>query len=266
MPRITMGWRGVWGLLLCLGPLLAGATEKVVDLPTRPGVTQRLLVDAPAQPQGVAILFAGGHGGLQIAADGQLGWGRGNFLVRSRALWGQKDWVTVLVDAPSDRQGSGFLSGFRQTPEHQADITAVMQWLRSQYVLPIWLVGTSRGTQSVGFLATELGGPARPDGIALTATILQDPRGRAVPAMPLQNLRMPVLVVHHEDDACKHCRFSDMPALMTRLEAVPTRQLMTFTGGADRGDPCEAMAHHGFNGLEADVVAKMSAWMRSARR
>jgi hypothetical protein len=29
--------------------------------------------------------------------------------------------------------------------------------------------------------------------------------------------------------------------------------------------PCDAMAYHGFNGLEADVVSKITAWMRAAQ-
>ena len=34
-----------------------------------------------------------------------------------------------------------------------------------------------------------------------------------------------------------------------------------FDGGINVGDPCEARAHHGFNGIEADVVAKIAAWI-----
>jgi hypothetical protein len=36
---------------------------------------------------------------------------------------------------------------------------------------------------------------------------------------------------------------------------------MTFSGGVSRGDPCEAMAYHGFNGLEKDVVGKIAEWI-----
>jgi hypothetical protein len=27
------------------------------------------------------------------------------------------------------------------------------------------------------------------------------------------------------------------------------------------GDPCEARAHHGFNGIEDDMVARIAAWI-----
>ena len=42
---------------------LAQASQKVVDIPTRPGVTQRLVYLAPEGPKASVILFAGGHGG-----------------------------------------------------------------------------------------------------------------------------------------------------------------------------------------------------------
>lgn len=98
----------------------------------------------------------------------------------------------------------------------------------------MWLVGTSRGTQSVAYLAATLAGDDAPDGLVLTATVLTDPRGRPVP---------------------------DMLRLMEKLAALPRKQLLTFAGGNNVGDPCEARAYHGFNGLEAEVVARIAEWM-----
>jgi hypothetical protein len=36
---------------------------------------------------------------------------------------------------------------------------------------------------------------------------------------------------------------------------------LSFKGGENRGDPCEAFAYHGFNGLERDVVGQIAAWI-----
>jgi hypothetical protein len=235
--------------------------QRVVDIPTRPGVSQRMLVLSPQDPKAAVILFAGGHGGLQIFPNGSFKWGEGNFLVRSRQLFADHGLLVVVVDAPSDRQSFPYLSAFRQRPEHVADIKAVIAWVREQAKVPVWLVGTSRGTQSAAYAAIELSGPEGPDGLALTSTILTDDKGRAVPDMPLGKLRIPVLVVHHEQDGCSHCRFSDVPGLMEELGGVPKKQLLSFKGGENRGDPCEAFAYHGFNGLEREVVAQISNWM-----
>lgn len=249
----------VW--LIGLSTALAQTPQKVVDIPTRAGVTQRMIVLAPPEPKAAVVLMAGGHGGLQISPNGSMKWGEGNFLMRTRQQFADQGLLVAVVDAPSDRQTLPFLNGFRQTPEHVADIQAVIAWLRDSAKVPVWLVGTSRGTQSATYIATELSGALAPDGLVLTSTILTDPKGRPVTAMPLGKLKLPVLVVHHEQDGCVHCSFSDMPAMMDKLVNTPRRQLLTFTGGNNKGDPCDAFAYHGFNGLETEVVRQTAAWI-----
>lgn len=248
-------------ILLLAIPFWAQAEAQWVEIPTRPGVTQGVLTLSSAAPKAAVIIFAGGHGGLQISPDGSFAWGKGNFLVRTRQLFADQGLFVVIVDAPSDRQTPPFLSGFRQTPEHQQDIQALISWVRHKTHLPIWLIGTSRGTQSAAHLAIQLAGPEGPDGLVLTSSILSDNKGRPVPAMALEQLRIPTLVIHHEADGCAHCAFAEIPALMAKLEQAPRKQLLSFTGGISRGDPCEAFAHHGFNGQEAEVVKQISAWI-----
>ncbi|MDO8958954.1 MAG: alpha/beta hydrolase [Rhodocyclaceae bacterium] len=248
-------------LALHLAQAQAQIATGVVDIPTRPGVTQRLLVLPVQDPRAAVILFAGGHGGLQITSNGAFKWGENNFLIRTRQLFADQGLLVIVVDTPSDRQSGPFLSGFRQLPEHAEDIKAVIAWARKQAPVPVWLVGTSRGTQSAAFVATRLDGQEGPDGLVLTATILTDNKSRPVPALPLDQLRIPVLVVHHEQDGCSHCSFNDVPSLMDRLGGSPRKQLLSFKGGENRGDPCAALAYHGFNGLERDVVAQIAAWI-----
>jgi pimeloyl-ACP methyl ester carboxylesterase len=255
---------GVWLAVLALSvlpPAQAQETQKVVDIPTRAGVTQRMVVLTPAEPKAAVVLLAGGHGGLQIFPGGSFKWGDGNFLVRTRSLFAAQRLMVAVLDAPSDRQRPPYLGGFRQTPEHVEDVKAVIAWLRETAKVPVWLVGTSRGTQSAAFVATQLGAPEGPDGIVLTSTILVDPSSRAVPEMPLPRIGVPVLVVHHEQDGCKLCAYADMPLLMDKLRSVPRKELLVFRGGISQGDPCEAMAHHGFNGIEGEVVQRIAAWL-----
>ena len=172
--------------------LTQAQTPRVVDVPTRTGVTQRFLLLQPEQAQqtkAAVILFAGGDGGVQLAADGAIGGMRGNFLVRTREMFTAQGLAVAVIDAPSDRQMQPFLAGFRQTREHVEDVKQVIAWLRSELKLPVWLIGTSRGTQSAAYIGTQLT-PAEggPDGLVLTASILLDKRGRPVPGMALGQL------------------------------------------------------------------------------
>jgi pimeloyl-ACP methyl ester carboxylesterase len=252
--------------VLFLAAVISGGAQtvtafEVIDIPTRVGITQRFLYHAPPEPKAAVILYAGGHGGLQIADNGSLGWGSGNFLVRSRQLFADQGFRVVVIDAPSDRQSAPFLGGSRQRAEHASDVQAVIAWLREKAPQPVWLVGTSRGTQSAAYVATQLLDGGGPDGIVLTATILADRRSRPVTDMPLEKVRIPVLVVHHEQDACRVTLMSDMPRLMEKLAANPRKELMAFTGGVNHGNACEGRAHHGFNGIEREVVEKIAAWI-----
>ena len=251
-------------LLLVTASAASAQSPQIVDVPSRPGVTQRIFVITPGKPKAAVILFAGGDGGLTLEADGRIPKLAENFLVRSRQLFAEQGLTTVVIDAPSDKQSPPFLSGYRQTDDHVADVKAVIAWLRQQSRIPVWLIGTSRGTQSVAHIATRLpvveGGP---DGIVLTSTIVSDPRSRAVPDMALDRLRIPVLVAHHREDGCRVCLFSDVPRLMERLTTPPRKELLVFDGGISTGDPCEARAHHGFNGIEREVVTRIAAWLSS---
>ncbi|UCU98695.1 alpha/beta hydrolase [Acidovorax radicis] len=258
--------------LICIAALalsftaMAQQQPTVVDLPTRPGVTQRMLVITPPEPKAAVILLAGGHGGLQIFQNGAFKWGEGNFLVRSRQLFADKGLMAVVVDAPSDRQRPPFLNGFRQTEEHAADLKATIAWAKATAKVPVWLVGTSRGTQSAAYAATVLQGADAPDGVVLTATILTDDKQRPVTAMALEKIQVPVLVVHHQQDGCAHCAYTEVPGLMGKLTHARRSQLITTTGGKNQGDACAAFAHHGFNGLEADVVGQIADWILAPAR
>lgn len=241
----------------------AQSGEQVIDLPTRTGVTQRLLVLEPPAPKAVVALFAGGHGGLQIGRFGYITSLGGNFLVRTRAQWVTHGLVTVVVDAPSDRQSPPYLGEYRQREEHAADVSAIIDWARKKYGVPVWLVGTSRGSESAAFVATRRPRPAGPDGVVLTASVVGD-KDYAINRLALENIRIPVLLAGHQDDACPHTAYNDMPAVLDQLVNTPRKQLLGFVGGNTRGDPCQAASHHGFSGIEADVVGQISAWILQA--
>ncbi|MGZ5152328.1 MAG: alpha/beta hydrolase, partial [Burkholderiales bacterium] len=87
-------------LLLAMSPVIA--EDKVIDIPTRSGVTQRFLLIPAPDAKAAVVLFAGGHGGLQLDQAGNARWGNNNFLVRSARLFASHDLTVAVIDAPSD--------------------------------------------------------------------------------------------------------------------------------------------------------------------
>jgi hypothetical protein len=150
---------------------------------------------------------------------------------------------------------------FRESDDHVSDVVGVIEWARAKWGKPVWLVGTSRGTQSAAYVAAStLGTRDSPDGVVLSSSILA--RSRRDPGTPVQErgidkLRVPVLVVHHEGDPCPICA----PSLLRELRLPAQGKLVMESGGVSTGEPCEPFSHHGYNGIEGAVVADISAFI-----
>ncbi len=255
-----------WGLGLlllagCTG--LRAQTAEVHDLPTRDQVTQRVLWVQAAEPKAIMVVLPGGHGGLQISAEGRIGWGETIFFVRNREALARRGVHVVLVDAPSDRPAPQYLNGHRQRPDHVTDLRAVIRWVRARSGLPVWLVGFSRGTQSAAHYAHVLAdADDAPDAVVLAATIVADrPPGRPVADMPLERIRVPALWVHHEGDTCEYCPFDQVKASVGRMTNAPRTGLLSYTGGTDHPDRCGPLGHHGFRQLESRVEQDVIDWL-----
>src|SRR4051794_19180026 len=82
-PAIMTLHRALCFLALLVAMDTAIAQERIVDVPTRLGVTQRFLLIPTADAKAAAVLFAGGNGGLQFNDAGGVRSGRNNFLVRT---------------------------------------------------------------------------------------------------------------------------------------------------------------------------------------
>ena len=87
---------------LLAGPAVA-AEPALVKLKTPRGAEQAFILIKPDKPPTASvILFAGGHGALQLKSATSMGWGAGNFLVRSRDNFVAQGFTVAVVDAPSD--------------------------------------------------------------------------------------------------------------------------------------------------------------------
>jgi dienelactone hydrolase len=237
--------------------------DEVVTLPTRAGVTQSYMLVPPrgASPKVIALMFPGSFGQLHLPTDGTLPqWGRkGNFLVRARDLFRDNDVGVAILDAPSDHQREGLTDGVRLSSEHFTDVQAVVRDLRSRYPgAKIMLVGTSRGTLSAAYVGRAMG-PAI-DGVIETSSLFTGSGGRggssSLGNFDWDAIKVPLLFVHHENDACASCPYTWAKHLTERYPLITVRG-----GSPPESDPCEAMSAHGYIGKEAETVAAIKGWM-----
>lgn len=226
----------------------AARAEDTIDLPTRPGVTQSIRFTGVAHPVASLILLPGGYGALRTVSN--------NFLVRVAPNFAALAFNVAVLDTPSDQPG-GMPDGFRMGEAHATDIAAVVAFLRQRATVPVWLVGTSRGTVSAASVGVRLG-PSRVAGVVLTSTVWAGSIGQ----VPLEQLRVPTLLVHNRDDGCRESPFDDAALGLNRLTGAPAKEAIAVSGGKQRSGPCEALSPHGYYGIEDQVVPLVAAWIK----
>lgn len=252
------------GLAALALSMSAQAQEERVTLPTRPGVSELVLVTPPAAaPVASVILFTGGDGVLFGRNNaGELRLKGQNFLIRSRQKFAAAGFLVASVDVPSDHAGG--LAGFRNSPEHAEDIAVLIAYLRQRANLPVWLIGTSMGTISAASVAARLksGGP---DGIVLTSSIVVQSRQVAPigAIVAVDQITQPTLFVHNKDDACMITPFNSVAPLMEKFTQARKKELIAVSGGSPpQSEACEALSRHGYIGIEDEVVGDIARWIK----
>jgi pimeloyl-ACP methyl ester carboxylesterase len=235
----------------------------VTDIPLVGGATQRVLRMQPTgTPRAALILFSGGDGVLKIEGNGTIG-RPGNFLVRTRQQWVDKGFAVVIPDTTSDHpQG---LFGVRLTSAYADEVSKVVELTRTQTKAPVWLVGTSQGTNAAANAATVLT-HGEIAGLVLTSTLTRPgPRPELKETVfdaNLQAIVVPTLIVANNDDRCILTPPSDVPKLKAALTHAKVVAVVTVSGGAPpKSQPCDALSPHGFYGIEAQVVDEIATWI-----
>lgn len=250
-------------LIVALWCSLAGtaafATEEVLTIPTRSGVTLSYLLvqDKSVAPKIIVISFVGDYGVIDLLKSAPSRFGpTANFLVRTRSQFADADMVDAIVDSPSDRLPAGMTDAFRLGPEHLADLRALIADLKKRFPnAQVDLLGTSRGTVSAAALAAKLSDSVQ--GAVLSSPALKrDGMGEALSRFDFTTIRIPVLIVHHRDDRCV-----SSPYRMAE-QLGKTYSLVSVSGGdPPQAGPCDPLSPHGFFGREAPVVQAMKDWM-----
>ena len=82
----------------------------------------------------------------------------------------------------------------------------------------------------------------------------------------LEELRVPVLLVHHLYDGCPVSNYDVVGEMKVRLDHVPEVEVLSYSGGEERdSNPCRAQTYHGFLGIEQQVVDDIAAWIKKPR-
>jgi hypothetical protein len=261
------GTMALFALLALAGFIARASAEEVVEIDTRPPWRIRALLEKPDHPVGSVILLAGGHGNLALGANGRIGWGEKNQLVRSREQYGQAGLVTLVPDiAPDLKQGGGVRPRYRWSQNHARDIGALVKYLRA-IAPPVVVVGTSRAALSVANAAVRLSGAQRPDALVITSGMLM----HVVDDQPsvermiggLAQITQPLLLVSHANDACVLTQARSARRLKLWLPRAARVDSVVLRGGPQgSGDPCEAFSHHGFFGQDDAVVAAIASWIK----
>lgn len=232
---------------------------ELLTVPSRDGVTENLYIQAPgAAPPWVIILFAGDDGALHLKADGPTTLG-GNFLIRTASYWVQQGNAAVMIDTPSD-YANGIEDGFRHTKDSLRDVEAAVLALRKRFPSSrIALVGTSRGTSSVGNVLER--SPGLVDAFVLTAPVSIARKDRAgVSGLTADGTKLRVLVVSNRNDACPAALFYGAKQLADKNH-FNFIAVESTDGGGDRQAECSGHSPHGFLGIEGKVLGEINGWL-----
>lgn len=236
------------------------AGGRLVSVETQRGVSQPFLFARPEQPVAAVVLFPGGDGAVGFNRFGGVSRSEYGdiFLVRSYKAFVDKGLMVAVIDAPS---GTAKMSaGFRMGRKHAGDIMAVVDFLKKQSDVPIWLVGTSKGTYSAASVALKK--EARIAGLVLTSTMTRD-RGEklkdGVLTLDLRSFAKPVLIVAHKDDACDLTPPAGASNLQAAFSGSRRVEVAILEGGRRaRSGPCAGLSAHGFYGVEDQAVSRIA--------
>jgi hypothetical protein len=209
--------------LVC-GPALADETVSI-------GGSRAVLIK-PKAPRASVILMPGGDGAIRAGDQGDIHGLTGNQLVRTRHAYAARGLAVLVVDANTPLDGA---------VQYMAAIKR-----------PVTVIGTSLGTIRA---AEGIARGARPDALVLTSGFLSAESGGGPNVMSILGspASLPrTLVIHHTQDSCRRTLPAGVEPFV-KWSAGRARATWV-SGGVSQGDPCEAEAHHGFNGIDGQTV------------
>ena len=189
-------------------------------------------------PKYVLIVMPGGSGtiGLKKNDDGTPFFsGKGNFLVRTRGMFADNDVAVVVIDRGRslDRMRGVIADLMGKFPQAK-----------------IYIAGTSMSTTETIYMAENMDGEVA--GFIHTSSV------NAIGGLDTRNRKSRNLIVTHKHDTCHVTK----PASSIENRESYGTELFLMEGGVEEGDRCKPMSHHGYMGIEQEVVDKIKAWIK----
>lgn len=269
----------VWALLAfalsnasAADTLIEVDTGRTTGLFSRSPAVLRAILSTPEQPTKTALLFFRGWPGIGwIESAGDKARNLLPFMRATEPMLHEAGIALVVVDCPTDQWGAGRKGpapiscddGFRSSPDHAEDVRRLIRKLAADHGLTEpYLLGHSYGTVSSKWLAvalgTEIKGSIHSAAMTVQAGGSFARYGFSAGRVPLQEIRAPVLHIHHREDACRTTPYAT-------VQAYAGENLVTVLGGTPAGDPCGGGHHHSYLGVERAVGAAIVRWIATGQ-
>jgi pimeloyl-ACP methyl ester carboxylesterase len=238
---------------------------------TRLGVSARVLMMAPPEPRAGVILLPGGHGNINLDVQAHIGWGRDDFVIRTRASYPRAGFLAVVPDIAIDRKPPAKLDNYRRSESQAYDLGAISDHLRG-LTEKVFVVAYDRGATSA------LNTAARRKMDLISGLVLISPILESVPPSDallqdgarLALAKMPVLLISHAADECSSGAVKELSSIATVSTARSFRAI-SVTDGQDQyqlsdpfayyRDPCNKEAHHALAGSDGYVSNIITQWL-----
>ncbi len=242
---------------------------ELVKVESRPGVTTSLFIDEPKELSAVLLLVEGGTLQENLGTFfGKPTFGNPyGFLTRSRGEFTKRGFAIALIDRPSDMPE--VRHQHRVSTEHATDLKAVVDFLRTRYKQPLWLVGMSAGALSIGNFAQAH--PTGSDGLIFVspvtkpAKIIVDRYPDGAASFDYSNVVVPAMVLLHKRDQCSLTPPAGAGLIKDRLRNASNVAVVELEGGrAPVTEACKARSEHGFWGIENKALDAIADFVNTS--
>lgn len=225
----------------CLLAVSLIVRAEIIEVPYQNYSQTRTWINQVENPKALVILLIGGDGKVGIFDNGSA---RSNHtFVRSQGLWAQYGIDSVLVDSSDDLSIKG---GGRLTDDYQNRLLSVVTFYKNKFKVPVWIFGHSNGTVSVTEFVNRFA-----DKNVISGFIVA---GTEQTAILQSNTKLPVLAIHHVQDTCRTTPISASENLINSRPKGTRAEFITIDGGNSTGNVCWALAYHGFNQKEDELI------------